>query len=230
MKNMFVPKWKKAFSIIAVMSMVIGVSIALGEIVISGGVALGANQTSLGFKQLSLCGPTGKSLCKVGVMGPGGGTIFFVDYNDIYSTFNYLEAAPLGWSLGSKTGDPALQWCSDITHLIESTTNEWTSRTVGQGEINSAVMVSACTSGAANEVDGFNHSKANKYSDWFLPSLGELIILTENLQGLAGLTSSDYWSSSEYSDVGGWVQSVNHGYQGTATKNTTFKVRPIRSF
>ena len=31
---------------------------------------------------------------KVGQRGPGGGVIFFVDYNNEYARFNYLEAAP----------------------------------------------------------------------------------------------------------------------------------------
>jgi len=35
-----------------------------------------------------------KCTFKVGDVGPGGGIIFFVDYNDQYVGFNYLEAAP----------------------------------------------------------------------------------------------------------------------------------------
>jgi hypothetical protein len=44
--------------------------------------------------ELSICGSGGTSLCKIGAKGPGGGLIFFVDYNDQSPDFNYLEAAP----------------------------------------------------------------------------------------------------------------------------------------
>ncbi len=42
------------------------------------------------------CGANGTSACKIGTKGPGGGWIFFVDYNDQFSGFDYLEAAPTG--------------------------------------------------------------------------------------------------------------------------------------
>jgi len=66
--------------------------------------AKGATGASgIAITQLSICGASGTSLCKVGVQGPGGGTIFFVDYNDIYNGFNYLEAAPKACESTSKT-------------------------------------------------------------------------------------------------------------------------------
>jgi len=40
------------------------------------------------------CGISGTDACKIGAVGPGGGWIFFVDYNDQYPDFTYLEAAP----------------------------------------------------------------------------------------------------------------------------------------
>jgi hypothetical protein len=40
------------------------------------------------------CGDDGATLCAVGVRGPGGGLIFFVDYDNQYLDFDYLEAAP----------------------------------------------------------------------------------------------------------------------------------------
>jgi hypothetical protein len=183
-----------------------------------------------GFVAKSICGATGKALCVPGVTGPGGGTIFYVDSDNRYPTFTYLEAAPAGWSGAEGKDDPTLTWCSDITHRIESSVSTWTSRKVGAGKANTASMIAACKSGAANTIDEYNKSSRSTVKDWFLPSIGEIILLTDNMQGLGDLVASDYWSSSEFSDSGGWAQSVSHGYQGSATKNTTFYIRPIRSF
>ena len=73
----------------------------------------GRNGTDLtgAITQLSICGAGGTSLCKIGAVGPGGGLIFFVDYNDEYATYNYLEAAPSDGVFGL---DPrAGQWSTN---------------------------------------------------------------------------------------------------------------------
>jgi hypothetical protein len=49
------------------------------------------------------CGVSGADACKIGSVGPGGGWIFFVDKDNDYPDFNYLEAAP--------TDISALDWC-----------------------------------------------------------------------------------------------------------------------
>jgi hypothetical protein len=83
----------------------------------------------------------------------------------------------------------------------------WTRYThVGAGAGNTAGMLGACTyrpiaaSVCADLV-------LNGYSDWFLPSLGELQLMHSrlHLQGLGGFGNDSYWSSSEH------IQSFNHG-------------------
>ena len=189
-----------------------------------------ATPVTLGdYKALYICGTTGKSLCKVGAVGPGGGTIFFNDKENLYPTFNYLEVAPATWA-GTQGVDPTSIWCSDTDTKIQTTLNSWSSRAVGLGPTTTAIMLKNCTSGAANLVADYNANASAKKHDWFLPTIGELMLISSNLQGLAGLIDSDYWSSSGYSDLGGWVQAMGHGYQGNATKDTTFHVRPVRMF
>jgi hypothetical protein len=163
-------------------------------------------------------------------MGPGGGTIFYVDADNRYPTFTYLEAAPAGWGSSGTTGFNTYQWCSDFTHRIQSSTTTWSGRRVGAGKANTKALEGACTSGIITALVDYNKNPKSKVSDWFIPSLGELILMSTNMQGLGDLLASEYWSSSEYSDAGAWAQSVGFGYQGTATKDTTFYVRPIRSF
>jgi len=189
-----------------------------------------AQSGSDGFAPEAVCGTTGKSVCGLGSIGPGGGTIFYVDRNNDYPTFTYLEAAPAGWDGKTNKADPTSTWCNDVTHIIQINSTPWNSRITGSGKANTHIMKLSCTAGVATLVEEYNTSKRNKYSDWFVPSLGELILMGNNLQGKAGLGPDDYWSSSEFSDVGGWVQSIGHGYQGNANKATLFHLRPIRSF
>ncbi len=188
-------------------------------------------QTSAnGFKPQLVCGSTGKEVCEVGSAGPGEGIVFFVDRYNRYPTFTYLEAAPANWSGKDQKTDPTTSWCDDTTHIIQLSNTSWNSRIVGSGRANTRILNLSCVQGAGTLVQNYNLGNSNKFSDWFIPSLGELILLSTNLQGTAGLISGDYWSSSEFSDVGGWAQSVGHGYQGNANKATLFHVRPIRSF
>jgi hypothetical protein len=53
-----------------------------------------------------------KCTYKIGDTGPGGGHIFFVDYNDQYSGLNYLEAAPQSCEGAGKA------WSSDRTNTL----------------------------------------------------------------------------------------------------------------
>ena len=75
----------------------------------------GANAT-FAITQLSVCDGSdadsvANELCKIGMTGPGGGLIFFVDFNDQYATYNYLEAAPSDGVFGL---DPrAGQWSTN---------------------------------------------------------------------------------------------------------------------
>ena len=185
--------------------------------------------TSKTFVPKSICGANGRSMCKVGQIGPGGGTIFFVDYHQIYSDFDYLEAAPAFWA-GTLGVDPTSEWCSNTESKIELGLNNWSSRAIGLGPLNTKTMLANCTSGAANLVATYNASTYTKKRDWFLPTIGELMLMSNNLQGLAGLLASDYWSSSGSSEISGWVQSFDHSYQGEATKGTLYHVRPVRRF
>lgn len=181
------------------------------------------------FKKLYICGADGKSLCNVGDIGPGGGTIFFIDYDNVHPEFNYLEVAPSNWA-GSLGVDPLVGWCNNITKKIETNLTAWSSRSVGIGASNTAIMLQNCTSGAANLVGKYNSSTAAKKKDWYLPTIGCLLLMYYSLQGKADLVDGNYWSSSGYSNIGAWVQSMGRGYQGTASKDSLYRVRPVRSF
>jgi len=159
---------------------------------------------------------------KVGDKGPGGGWIFFVDYHDQFRGFTYLEAAPTDTSISGEV------WCDKFDTSIPTTAG-WAGNAVGKGQANTTAILEVCTSGAANAADLY--LTATK-SDWFLPSLGELMLMYTNLReaGVGGFANYYYWSSTEYDNDSAWNQNFYYGSQGDSNKDFSLPVRAIRSF
>ena len=71
------------------------------------------------------------------------------------------------------------------------------------------------------------------FGDWYLPSKNELNLLNIQKALFVGGFSTDYWSSTEFSNTIAWAQYFPSGYQyndAPATKNATKAVRAIRAF
>ena len=171
------------------------------------------------FSYSMTCGLSGADACKIGSVGPGGGWIFFVDFNDQYSGFNYLEAAP--------TDISAVVWCN-VSTLI-SGIDGWSANAVGRGQANTTAMIGACESGAAYSADSY--FTATK-SDWFLGSEGEMMLMYTNLRqaGVGGFAYASYWSSTEADSNYAWSQYFGTGGQGGGYKGSTLPVRAVRAF
>ena len=97
--------------------------------------------------------------------------------------------------------------------------------------------------GCETEVGGITAAQAaldaeiNGYSDWYLPSIGELYQMYITIgQGsengnIGGFSNNWYWSSSEYDDFNAWGVSFLNGYAGSyPIKTNTYRVRVIRAF
>jgi hypothetical protein len=192
----------------------------------------GANGTNatIAITELFVCdgpdaGTVADEKCKIGMTGPGGGFIFVVDYNDQYTGFNYLEAAP-----ADLTG--TFSW-SDSTTASVSGASGWAARAVGRGQTNTTAIVNLpSTSGAAVSADSYSSPSYNSVvkSDWFLGSLGEMKLMYDNLQGVGGFVADKYWSSSEDNATNAWYQYFYSGLQNNYNKSNTIYVRPIRAF
>lgn len=216
--------------------------------------AAGANgsNATIAITELFLCdgsdaGDVADEKCKIGMTGPGGGKIFFVDYNDVYADFNYLEAA---YFEDNCVTDPVLQWTSnspDVNHARTTTESSWR---VGRGVTNTAQMLEtrdenyegvlreyeADGSGAAHHAENFDCDGDPGYkTDWFLGSLGEMKLLLEAAyQVIVGGASNMYWTSNsvQYQPTKAFAIGVE---SGTVTVRETLKteellVRPIRRF
>jgi hypothetical protein len=194
--------------------------------------APGANGTNatIAITELFVCdGPDGDTIaderCKIGMTGPGGGWIFFVDYNDQYPGFNYLEVAPTSCE-GRKT------WASATTYVVAVA--GWAGRAIGAGATNTAAIKAAFPSDTdANNAAYFASAcSAGSKSDWFLGSLGEMKLIHDNLQGVGEFLLNTYWSSTEFTmdATKGAVQYFNYGDQAGSPKTILEYVRPVRAF
>ncbi len=218
----------------------------------------GVNAT-LAITQQSVCDgsdadTTANEVCKIGMTGPGGGLIFFVDYNNEYATYDYLEAAPTDGVFASsaatgvwatttaKCGATAPQAtdCQTATIYTEAgvalATIRGLHRGLFGGKAATGVIVARHVAGsvaknlyAAGVADDYTTATA---SDWWLPSKDELEKMQENLnnKGVGGFASDFYWSSSESDANYAWTQYFNLGTQYSNDKTTTFYVRPVRAF
>jgi hypothetical protein len=202
----------------------------------------GSNGTNATLKitELSLCdgvddGTVANEICKVGMTGPGGGLVFFVDYNDQFPSFcplpgdcNYLEAAPESCEGSIRA------WSSNVTTSVVGL-NYWAPRAVGRGQTNTTAIMAAVTANtianapAAAYADGLT---CGGQTDWFLGSLGEMKLMYDNLQGLGGFANSgSYWTSTE-SNVGtSFIENFSAGYEFASLKSlANYYVRPVRVF
>ena len=212
-----------------------GVAGATGATGATGPAGTNGTNATVAITQLSVCdgsddGTVADELCKIGMRGPGGGFIFFVDYNDQYPSFcatgdcNYLEASPANATSGA--------WCSNTTSDLGLT--GWDKSAVGAGRTNTTTADTTCSSGAVQIAVDYTAPSFNGVAkdDWWLGSLGEMMLMYTNLRqaGVGGFSTAVYLSSSEYSATSAWAQYFWTGEQGNYGKTNSYSVRPVRSF
>ena len=198
---------------------------------------------------------TANEVCKIGMTGPGGGLIFFVDDYNEFETYDYLEAAPADalfasgattamWASSnlSKCGPSRNSGCQ--TYSIYTETNVALATILGQhrglfgGKAATEAIVARHDAGSiakdiypAGVADAY---EANGKTDWWLPSKDEMGKMAENLnnRGVGGFLDSSYWTSSETiaDNTAAWSQNFYYDRQLNQSKNNSFSVRPVRAF
>jgi len=90
---------------------------------------------------------------------------------------------------------------------------------------------SACTFGSDDDGTAYaiGDTGPNNKDDWFLPSKDELNEMFKARKHL-GISTGDFWSSSQERDSSAWGQSFMNGNQWQNGKNETRYFRPIRAF
>jgi TolB-like protein len=164
---------------------------------------------------------------RIGDVGPAGGIIFY-DKGNNSGGWRYLEAAP------AETDRVPLTFASF------SSLAEINNRTLGAGLNNTRLYLEKLRN---NNVTGntapwiCDTLVHNGYSDWFLPSLDELLMIYTNLRNNrnAGFQSSAYWTSTCFSNGSSnpgaaYFVDFSNGQARIGSWSETFRVRAIRRF
>ena len=193
----------------------------------------------------------------IGDTGPGGGLVFYIDST---SGLRY-EMAPKNWGAGSAI-DPTKAWTTTArscyasnsstdnadcqtnnlypgTTLVQSASTT-ASEAIGMGSANTDAIIARMAAGSVSSSDyaaGLASAYASGgYSDWFLPSKGELnaMWLYSQVVGFNtatyGFASGRYWSSSQFTAGNARLQYLDYGNQSNVAKDGLLRVRPVRAF
>jgi len=160
----------------------------------------------------------------IGEVGPGGGLVFY-DKGSISNGWRYLEAAPQ--DQGTIAGK---QWSTVTNALVPS---PGTSQAIGTGQANTAAIIAqhgATGDSAAKLCDSLT---LNGKSDWFLPSMEELLQMHTAIHLVGGFATtlySFYWSSSDNYPTTAQIIHFNDGDQSFTAKTYLCNVRCVRVF
>ena len=121
--------------------------------------------------------------------------------------------------------------------------NDW------NGKVNTASQITHAEMSGEDYAPGFCHAysrvnangKGLTASNWWLPSLGEMMMIYANLtkinyalsliEGATQLAEEAYWTSTEYYATTAWLLFLSFGYMSNTDKAThTFRVRPVSAF
>ncbi len=181
--------------------------------------------------------------CSVGNYGPGGGLVFIG--SGIAGSGKHYEIAPRDWL--TSAGDPQLIFCKakdgikTLDGFIFDGYNEpilqfpgkpgfvYTNNRVGDGKNNTKIIIERCKESAASKASSY---QGGGYSDWFLPSAGELLAAYLAREKIVDLLAQPYWSSSQFSNSGTAKVLVfdNAGDNRDWPIGADAYVRPIRNF
>ena len=186
---------------------------AKGETGLKGDTGAAGTSSPTGFTARSVCGSNGTTLCAVGVQGPGGGTIVYVDTANEMTGYDYLEVAPtdassgIAWSTSTeKCGTAADTNCQSLmsgtdppvqTAFLSDAGTALNYIALGTGRAATAAIVARHNAGdvakteyAAGVADAYSTATA---SDWFLPTkdeLNEVCKYVRNTGQTAGATAA----------------------------------------
>lgn len=154
-------------------------------------------------------------------IGPAGGYIFY-DKGSYSDDWRYLEAAH------PSTDRHNIDWGSRGTFIGGTGTG------IGTGQSNTTKIIGIQGTGSTYASQLCDALVYGGYTDWFLPSKGELDLIYTNLKacGVCSFEHGYYWSSSEAEDDAdeAWGQDFRYGSQYDYHKSSGSTVLAVRAF
>ena len=159
-----------------------------------------------------------------------GGIVFYVDSTGQHGLVAALEDLTEGATIDSQD-NPCYQWGCSGTEITGAEATE-----IGSGYQNTIDIVAGCSEIpiAASEALAY---ESGGYSDWYLPSLYELLVIYNTIGNgssegnIGGFSSNYYWSSSENSSSLAWsIHFDSNNLAQVRYKHDTYNVRVIRAF
>ncbi len=143
----------------------------------------------------------------------GGGIIFYIDATKKHG----LIAAKTDQSTGISWYNGAYVKTNALATAI------------GKGASNTQKIVNAQGQGSYAAILCANYAGGG-FTDWFLPSNGELNQLYLHKNKVPGLEATNYWTSSEYGKNNAYDQEFGGGFKFHDDKSFTIHVRAVRAF
>lgn len=151
----------------------------------------------------------------IGSQGPAGGYVFY-DKGSYTNGWRYLEVYPTSFS--------GIWGCQGT--LVTGITN-----TIGNGDLNTAAIVAACSSAnaVARIIDNYT---VNGFSDWYLPNNAEMNLICDNLftPGIGNIPGPFHWTSSQQNATYGALYDLELDFSDIQTKNVNLSGIPVRKF
>jgi uncharacterized protein (TIGR02145 family) len=145
-----------------------------------------------------------------------------------------LQSGDPGYIAGQTHGliaAPSDQSISATWWNGSNTTTGATGTALGTGQTNTTAIILSQGNTGSYAAKICQDLVLGVYSDWYLPSKGELNKLYLNKAAIGGFTSGDYWSSTEFDNSNAWRQYFYNGVQDANLKNgANYYVRAVQAF
>lgn len=160
--------------------------------------------------------------CTVGALGtPCIDNAVYIGNNPVNNQRIY--AAPsnetaTAWNNGTNSFVATMTSCSSATGAEDTCYN---------GYANTTILFNLGTSPSPAPYQAARLCR-NKGEDWYLPSIRELKVISDNRDYLSGVESGYYWSSSEASNITARTMRLSNGGAFVSDKDNQEKIRCVR--